>query len=119
MEIPAEALGAAGIAITAVVGALWWQLVDRVKKLEGALKTEQTFTRETLVGLVYDGTQAMTECGKCSRRHLRTVEILRERFGDDVLRETHAAMQKAENEQADTERHQRPTVRASLAHKGA
>lgn len=118
MEIPAEALGAAGIAITAVVGALWWQLVDRVKKLEGSLKAEQTFTRETLVGLVYDGTQALTECGKCSRRHLRTVEILRQRYGDEALREAHAAMQKAETEQADTERHQRTTPRSSLALKG-
>lgn len=37
MEIPAEALAAAGGAVAAVVGALWWQVRDRVKKLESAV----------------------------------------------------------------------------------
>lgn len=36
MDIPVEALVAAGTAITAVVGALWWQVRDRVKALERA-----------------------------------------------------------------------------------
>ena len=105
MEIPAEALGAAGIAISAVVGVLWRQLVDRVKKLEGALAADQQFIRETLVGLVYDGTNAMDECNRCTRRHMRTVEILRGRYGDAVLQDTHNAMQQAATEQAETDRH--------------
>lgn len=39
MEIPVEALAAAGAAIAAVVGALWWQVRDRVKALESAVRT--------------------------------------------------------------------------------
>ena len=39
MEIPSEALAAAGAAIAAVVGALWWQVRDRVKALESAVRT--------------------------------------------------------------------------------
>ena len=53
-----------------------------------------------------------------SRRHLRTVEILRKRFGDNVLQETHAALRQAESEQADTERHRRQTPRATAAQGG-
>lgn len=37
MEIPTEALAAAGGAIAAVVGALWWQVRDRIKTLERLL----------------------------------------------------------------------------------
>ena len=116
MEIPTEALVAAGTGTTAVVGALWWQVRDRIKKLEAALLASDTFQRETLVGLILDSNSAMTECGKCSRRHARTVEILRKRFGDAVLQEAHDAARQAESEQADTERHQRTTTpRSSLA----
>lgn len=118
MEIPTEALGAAGLSITAVVGALWWQVRDRIKKLEAALLASDTFQRETLVGLILDANAAMAECGRCSRRHLRTVEILRKRFGDNVLQETHAALRQAESEQADTERHRRQTPRATAAQGG-
>lgn len=38
MELPAEVLAASGGAIAAVVGALWWQVRDRVQKLEAAVK---------------------------------------------------------------------------------
>jgi hypothetical protein len=36
MDIPIEALAAVGTAIAAVVGALWWQVRDRVRALERA-----------------------------------------------------------------------------------
>lgn len=36
MDIPIEALAAVGTAIGAVVGALWWQVRDRVRALERA-----------------------------------------------------------------------------------
>lgn len=36
MDIPIEALAASGAAIAAVIGALWWQVRDRVKALERA-----------------------------------------------------------------------------------
>ena len=109
MEIPAEALAAVGGATTAVIGALWLQVRDRIKALEGALKVEQAFIRNTLVGLIGDATASMTECGKCSRRHFRTVEILRKRYGDAVLQETHEAAVQAATEDASTDRHVRPT----------
>lgn len=38
MEIPVEALAAAGGGIATVIGALWWQVRDRVQKLEAAVK---------------------------------------------------------------------------------
>jgi Zn-finger domain-containing protein len=110
MEIPTEALAAIGGGVTAVIGTLWLQVRDRIKALEGALKVEQTFIRNTLVGLISDATASMTECGKCSRRHFRTVEILRKRYGDAVLQETHQAMKQAAAEEADTDRHVRPTT---------
>jgi hypothetical protein len=37
MEVPTEALAAAGGAVTVVVGALWWQVRDRIRTLERSL----------------------------------------------------------------------------------
>lgn len=37
MDIPTEVLAATGGAITAVVGALWWQVRDRIRTLERLL----------------------------------------------------------------------------------
>lgn len=105
MEIPTEALAAAGVAITAVVGGLWVQVRDRIRKMETALAANEAFIRETLVGLIGDATQASADCARVTKRHQRVVDILRKRYGDAVLQETHNAMQQAVAEEADTDRH--------------
>jgi shikimate 5-dehydrogenase len=46
MEVPTEVLAAAGGAVTAVVGALWWQVRDRIRTLERSLAKAMALIEE-------------------------------------------------------------------------
>jgi len=81
-------------------------LGDRISALEGALSVAQaalaethTFERNTLLGLILDSNEAISTAQRSGRNLGRIVEQLRERYGDDVLRDVENARQHAAQEE--------------------
>ena len=90
-------------------------LGDRIGALEGALSVAQkalaethTFERNTLLGLILDSNEATNAAQRSGRNLGRIVEQLRERYGDDVLRDVENARQHAAQEET------RPLVKKSI-----
>jgi shikimate 5-dehydrogenase len=68
VEIPTEALAAAGGAITAVVGALWWQVRDRIRTLERSLAKALELIEELREHDQAERTQLLLEAHDRERR---------------------------------------------------
>lgn len=68
MEVPTEVLAATGGAITAVVGALWWQVRDRIKTLERLLSKAMAQIEELRAHDQAERTQLLMEAHDRERR---------------------------------------------------
>jgi shikimate 5-dehydrogenase len=88
MEVPTEVLAAAGGAVTAVVGALWWQVRDRIRTLERSLAKAMALIEELRQHDQAERTQLLIQAHDRERRLAAIVARMSELSSDPSSAET-------------------------------